>query len=233
MKNIFKIILIFITSLILGCSTQASQNKAVLSKEEKHYCDSLKIDSSLLVELRPFTLSSFEPFHYSLAKKVNADGTWEEVDPIHLQGLVFNEVTAKTEIILNSLHKNFLDKGYSIFCLERNFGISGKPDVMGILKTTDQFEVLKQVRTDAANYDIDTDSLIKIMRVFDKKYLLDLIGASGDWCEFIINKEPNDWLVFAKEAYKACPDIVDQGSGTVEALADEMKKTKRLYFWWD
>jgi hypothetical protein len=26
---------------------------------------------------------------------------------------------------------------------------------------------------------------------------------------------------------------VEQGTGSVEALADEMKKTKRLYFWWD
>jgi len=40
-------------------------------------------------------------------------------------------------------------------------------------------------------------------------------------------------LTFAKEMYKVCPDIVDQGTGSIEALAEEMKKTKRLFFWWD
>jgi hypothetical protein len=60
-----------------------------------------------------------------------------------------------------------------------------------------------------------------------------LVGASGDWCEFKIEKEPADWMVFANEAYAVCPDIVDQGTGSVEALAEEMKNTRRLYFWWD
>jgi hypothetical protein len=38
-------------------------------------------------------------------------------------------------------------------------------------------------------------------------------------------------LTLAKEAYKVCPDIVEQGANTVEALATEMKRTGRLYFW--
>jgi hypothetical protein len=42
-----------------------------------------------------------------------------------------------------------------------------------------------------------------------------------------------DWMILAKEAYKVCPDIVDQGTRTVAKLAQEMKRTKRLYFWWD
>jgi hypothetical protein len=92
---------------------------------------------------------------------------------------------------------------------------------------------LKQVETDGINYDITNDSLIKIVKKFDEKYSLELIGASGDWCDFYVNSEPKDWNEFAKEVYKVCPDVVDQGAGTVEALADEMKKTKRLYFWWD
>jgi len=123
--------------------------------------------------------------------------------------------------------------GYSIFVLERNFNIKGQPDVVGVLKTPDKYKVLQQIRTDGTNYNIDNDSLLRIIKWFDEKYALDLVGASGDWCEFIIRKPPTDWLTFAKEVYKVCPDVVDQGTNTVEALADEMKRTKRLYFWWD
>jgi hypothetical protein len=37
----------------------------------------------------------------------------------------------------------------------------------------------------------------------------------------------------AEEIYSMCPDVVDQGTGTVEELAREMKESKLLYFWWD
>lgn len=87
--------------------------------------------------------------------------------------------------------------------------------------------------TDGINHDITNDSLITLVKNFDKKYSLELIAASGDWCEFIIHNEPESWMQMANEVYKVCPDVVDQGTDTVQALADELKKTKRLYFWWD
>ncbi|MDX2069681.1 MAG: DUF4253 domain-containing protein [Haliscomenobacter sp.] len=68
--------------------------------------------------------------------------------------------------------------------------------------------------------------MISIIKVFDKKYNLELIGASDDWCEFIIHNEPENWTKFAREVYKVCPDVVTQGTDTVQALADIMKKNK-------
>lgn len=37
----------------------------------------------------------------------------------------------------------------------------------------------------------------------------------------------------AEQMYEFCPDIVDQGVGTVEKLARELKSSGRLFFWWD
>jgi hypothetical protein len=227
------IILFFIILLAASCGSQSTKSKDNLSQNERHLCDSLKIDTTIVADLRQHSAAILEPFHYSLGRQINTDGTETELDPIHLQGLVFKETAENTENLLEKLQGNFKTKGYSLFTIDRNYGISDKPDAMAILKTTDKYEILSQIKTDGINYDIDTDSLIKIIRTFDNKYSLDLVGASGDWCEFKIEKEPADWLTFAKEAYEVCPDIVDQGSGSVEALADEMKKTKRLYFWWD
>jgi uncharacterized protein DUF4253 len=117
--------------------------------------------------------------------------------------------------------------------LENHFGIKNEPDIIGVLKTTDKYEILKKVDTNGINWDIDNDSLLKIIRTFDVKYDLQLIAANGESCEFVIRKNPTDWLEFAKEVYKVCPDVVDQGTGTVESLANEMKISNRLYFWWD
>ena len=38
---------------------------------------------------------------------------------------------------------------------------------------------------------------------------------------------------FAREVYAFCPDVVDQGTETVEALAAEMKQENTVYLWWD
>jgi len=203
-----------------------------LTTDERRLCDSLKIDSAIIQRIRLFNSNKIEAFHYSLSK-MYADGYETELDPIHLPGLVFSEINSKSYDLVYKLKDEFRKKGYTIFLLENNFNINNEPDIIGVLKTTDKYSILQQISTNGINYDITTDSLIKIIRVFDEKYNLELVGASGDWCEFDIVNEPEDWLKFAAEVYAVCPDVVDQGSGTIEALADEMKKSKRLFLWWD
>lgn len=225
---------IAVSSLIFvfGCNSQTAILSPALTVQERFYCDSLKIDSSIILHLRKYTDSSITPFPTNLENVLNKD---IDIDSgrRELPGFLFNADSANSDIIVNNLYDDFQQKGYTIFTLENNFGIGNKPDIVGILKSVDKYEILKQIQTDGINWDIDNDSLINLIKRFDKKYSLQLIGASGDWCEFKINKEPQNWLMLAKEAYKVCPDIVDQGAQTVERLAEEMKKTKRLYFWWD
>lgn len=227
-------ILIFSLSFILGCNSQPQiiVAKSVLSDHERKMCDSLKVDTAVAIGIRTQTDSNLLPFPMNLEmvlnKDIDADSNRKQFN-----GFIFNAANSNSDNIVVNLYNNFQKKGYTIFFLERNFGINNKPDILGVLKTIDKYYILKQVQTDGINWEIDNDSLLKLVKKFDEKYSLELVGASGDWCEFKINKEPQNWLTLAKEAYKACPDIVDQGSGTVEKLAEEMKQTNRLYFWWD
>ncbi|MDU1889541.1 MAG: DUF4253 domain-containing protein [Dysgonomonas sp.] len=203
-----------------------------LTEREKHLCDSLKIDQEIIKELREVSASNVEAFHYSLSR-MYSEGKEIELDPVYLEGLVFDEKHSESYETVFALKDKFRAKGYSIFLLDNNFDIGGKADRLAILKTTDKYEILSNIRTNGANYNIDPDSLITIIKDFDKKYSLELIGASGDWCEFIVHNEKTDWRQLAKEAYAVCPDIVDQGTGTILALERELRMTKRLYFWWD
>jgi Domain of unknown function (DUF4253) len=233
MKHHFQLIFsIVLLVLISNCNSKNTTQYYKLTDIENKICDTLQIDTTIIQDVRTFNINKIESFHYALSKMYK-DGQENEIDPISLNGLVLNEQNAKSYDLIFSLKDNFRKKGYTIFLLENNFDIDKKPDKIGILKTTDKYLVLKQIATNGINHDISNDSLITIIQQLDKKYSLELIGASGDWCEFIINHEPNDWNGFAKEVYKICPDVVDQGTGTIEILADEMKSTKRLYFWWD
>jgi Domain of unknown function (DUF4253) len=231
-QKIKSIIPLLFFIFIASCNNKETSQNYKLTESEKRMCDTLQIDSTIIQDIRQVCANKFEPFHYSLSKSYK-DGVESELDPIYLKGLVCSEHNSKSYNLIFSLKDNLHKKGYTIFLLENNFNINGKLDNIGILKTTNQYSVLKQIGTDGINYDITNDSLIKIIKQFDKKYSLELVGASGDWCEFVINKEPQDWKEFANEVYKVCPDVVEQGTETEEALANEMKKSKRLYFWWD
>lgn len=228
-----------IASLFLfltGCSQSEPPKDSslkIVSDSEIHLCDSMRIDTAILIALRQHTKAVVEPFHYSLSREILPGGKENEIDPVRLPGFVFKAQPADAETLLEKLQPAFLEKGYSLFMLDQNFGIEKDPDVMAILKTTDKYEVLRSVGTNGINYDIDTDSLITIIRDLDSRYTLSLLGAGGDWCEFRIGKTPADWMALARETYKACPDIVEQGAGTVENLASELKRTNRIFLWWD
>ena len=186
------------------------------------------MDTSVIKIIRAYNLNKIEPFYYSQSKIIK-----NEYYPNYIKGLIFQEQNIKSYNLVFKLKDKLKIKGYSIFLLENNFNLDNNLDIICILKTTDKYTVLKQIATNGINYDITNDSLISIIKKFDKKYSLELIGASGDWCEFIIQNEPKNLEQFAEEVYKVCPDVVDQGAGSLNALANEMKKTKRLYLWWD
>lgn len=218
--------------LILFTMSCSSKKQYELKDSEKSLCDSILFDYAIIKDLRVHNQNTIESFHYSISKMYD-DGKLIEIDPILLPGIVFKENNDNSYKTLFALKDNFREKGYSIFLLENNFNIGGNPDYLAVLKTTDKYQILKQIETNGINYNITTDSLISIIRDFDEKYSLELIGASGDWCEFIIHNKEVDWNQFAQDVYNICPDVVDQGVGTVEELTRTLKESGRLYFWWD
>lgn len=232
MKSTYPLLLIVALVIALGCNSRKNSSDYLLTRKEKAIFDSLQLDTTIMKDIRAHFTGEIEPFHYSLGKIIEGDKEIE-ADPIYRKGLVLELEGIKAFNLVILLKNDLRKKGYSIFLLENNFNIRNKPDRVGILQTADKYEVLKQVGTDGINYDITNDSLITIVKNLDKKYSLELIGASGDWCEFFIHNEPENWVDFGNEIYKICPDIVDQGAGSVEAMVEEIRKTGRLYFWWD
>lgn len=226
------IIMIFVVGGLIGCNSTTKQKLTTLTAQEQKLCDSLGFDQSIFNDIKTQSVSPIEPFHYSLGRSIK-DGIEEEIDPIRLRGIVFGAPTVKAYDVVLGLKDKFKTKGYTIFLLDKRFGFDGKPDIIGVLKTTNIYSILKKVQTDGINYNITNDSLLRIIGRFDRKYRLELIGASGDYCEFMIRNPPKNWKEIAEEAYAVCPDIVDQGAGSLQALEAEMQKNQRLYFWWD
>ena len=62
------------------------------------------------------------------------------------------------------------------------------------------------------------------------------IVISADVVECHVSRPPDNEqaaLELAREQYAFCPDIVDQGTETISALAASLLGSPRWYFWWD
>ncbi|WCN39626.1 DUF4253 domain-containing protein [Aneurinibacillus uraniidurans] len=100
-------------------------------------------------------------------------------------------------------------------------------------KGDDPFDILRIARTDAINYGMKTEDLIKKLRNLVKDNKIDIIAAETDTVELELVDMPYDLHAFCQELYSLCPDIVDQGIGSIEDLEASMRKDKKIYLWWD
>lgn len=146
-------------------------------------------------------------------------------------GIAVSVPEEKTDQILESLRRKLGRLGYMPFVVEMNDGIN--IDRIGVLKTADQFEILRVMHTDGDAYDIANQDVIERLKEWEESAHFDIIGADYDWVELEFASLPSDLKAFAEEVYDFCPDAVDQGPGTVEELVKDLRSTKRLFLWWD
>lgn len=150
---------------------------------------------------------------------------------LQTDGLQFDYAGKDAREGVYSLKDKLRKHGYFIFVCENNFG--DRPDKIGVIKSDDQFDILRFMATNGCNYDIETVDVIAKLQEWHNKYPLEIVGAALDWVEARFIGATPDYNTFAQEVYEFCTDIVDQGTETVEALAEEMESSSTLYLWWD
>ena len=77
---------------------------------------------------------------------------------------------------------------------------------------------------------------VALQRYWWVRHLAAPVAISGDVVEYHVVRPPNrrkDALALACEHFAYCPDIVEQGIGTVNKLGSRLLDSKFWYFWWD
>jgi hypothetical protein len=172
-----------------------------------------------------------------MAKEETADrigrltGFDSEGYQIMASGIVVSAPENKAGHILSSLRRRLLPLQYTPFVVEMNAGL--KIEKIGILKGTDQYEIVRIMHTNGDDYDISNQDVLERLKEWEIHSPFNIIGADNDWVELEFRSLPRDLKAFAEEVYDFCPDAVDQGPGSVEGLIKDIKKTKRLLLWWD
>ncbi len=88
----------------------------------------------------------------------------------------------------------------------------------------------------AANYSDDPGELTAVLRSWEDRYDAVLVGMSMDQLFFAVRRPPagrDAALGLAAEQRAFCVDIVDQGFGSIRALAAALDATPVWAFWWD
>jgi hypothetical protein len=144
----------------------------------------------------------------------------------------FDVPKKKVEAILRKTHEDFLARGFYLFRYEQNFDLNGEPDKIGLAPTTDSYAVMAAMDTNGDNYSIGTAGVIAWMKELAPEQPFILTGIGFDYMEGHFTSAVKDPEALAKRMYQFCPDIVDQGIGSLSALAGELEKGA-IYFWWD
>ena len=123
------------------------------------------------------------------------------------------------------------DKKLIVYKSAENHG--NQDDIITILQSDNKFEALIFEATNGVNYDIHTQLIIDRLKDWDSKYGIELDGVGGDFVSGEFKNKPTDIPKFTKEMYDFCPDIVEQGVGSIKGLENTLKESNQFFLWWD
>ena len=154
--------------------------------------------------------------------------------PVQTEGAMFGIQPARADSLLESAQSVFLERGFFLFRHEPNYGIGGKPDEIGLVPLADQYAVVKRVGTNGVNHDLAPDHIIAWLRELERDAPFILTGIGYDHVEgrFLrpIGAQADS---VAARLHRFCPDVVDQGTGSVRELANEIGRLNTFFCWWD
>jgi hypothetical protein len=86
------------------------------------------------------------------------------------------------------------------------------------------------------NYDVEPADHVAVLKRWHERYGAELVVLGPDTLELWVPRPPTDpdeALAVADEQYSYCLDVVEQGVGTLDALAAVQVPSRRWFFWWD
>ena len=191
-----------------------------LTDEEKQYCLEANLSEEDGLFLKRLTKNSVE--------KLVLDETTDQSDKINGIFCAVRENNS-SEVILKYTEE-FRGQGKYIFHFR--LGTHGF-DIAITGATNDPYKLMQLSGTNGLNSEISTEDILEKYRKWDKEFGIIPIGIGFDYCECAIRNTNINFNKLAAEVYEFCSDVVDQGTETLEALEEEMKRTGTIYLWWD
>ncbi len=140
----------------------------------------------------------------------------------------------RAEELLQNEREVFAELGCTLFRCGRAV-FSDSEESLGILPTTDPFEVIAAIGTAGPNYGIFMSEVVAELRELHELFPFHLTQVRYDtigleFAKTIPKSKSQKWAV---RLYELCPDLIDQGFLTLTKLRKHLEKEKTLTLWWD
>lgn len=227
MKNIALVILLLFISH--SCVSQS----VTLTETEKNIIEPIGLKETVATKIKALASSEFEISEGNLDRKwIHED--YEELSDYenNLPKAIMIKTKSDEAYEIIEAYRTLLKKNnIQVYITDQNYGY--EDDVVSFLVSENKYEPLLFEATNAVNYDIYTLEIIEKLKKWDSLYGLEIYGIGFDFVAGTFKNLPNDVSELAKEMYEFCPDIVDQGTGSVKELEIEIKNSNSLFLWWD
>lgn len=150
---------------------------------------------------------------------------------IMADGITVSVPHEKAEDLLGALRARLRPLGYMVFIVEVNEGI--KTDTIGVLKGPDQYSILRVMQTNGQGDDVTNEDIIAKLKGWEKRSAFVIVGAENDWVEIEFTRLPADLRSLAEEVQEFSPEAVDDGATGLDDLVTDIRKTRRLFLWWE
>ncbi|MVT09732.1 DUF4253 domain-containing protein [Chitinophaga tropicalis] len=212
-----------LATVIYGCGAAERARNPFLERDYV-MADSMHYDHLVIDELRKIVPGTISGIKKSTNNETKTGGITEAMQFEY-------EATPDNNNDYDKVKATLKKKGYLLFKSEENFG--NGPDKFAVIKTKDQFDILRFKATNGRNYDITTDSILTKLKAWYTRFQFEITGADDDWVEIKLgNISAPDATEFAKEVYEFCPGIAEQDEETVDNLAIDILQTKIMFLWW-
>lgn len=142
-------------------------------------------------------------------------------------GFAFGGSAADIEAVIATEQGNLLRK--NVYALTLDAEHTG----LGVLPTNSWVEAVAFLQTSAPNYSLTNSAIIRRLQEIELEFPFMVTGAGGDFIEGRFTEALRNSKKVAQQFYELCPDLVDQGAGTVANAAAQLKKTRQFFLWWD
>jgi hypothetical protein len=184
----------------------------------------------------PVALAGGATFDHAVAAFARETGA-QRVKVAGLPGAVGFRVEHKqAQSSLERWNIDYLRRGAYVLRYVNTEGYSSGRDAILLLPTRDKWTAIRAAAVNAAgDYGIDTATILQWLHHLDEWHPFSVYGVGVDFVEGRFASPPSgqDALLLARSMYRFDPDIVDQGTGTVQALTREIESAGTLYLWWD
>ncbi len=235
MQKLFLLILLLIIS---SCQSNTEKEKEVKS-------DSEKIEIKTKINMNGITLDKqiLSQIEKELSKKpipLNRE-VWKfdknggEENYTLDTGIVFKFVKENiAHSIFNKYHNEILEGGNYLFLTNMDFDEKSNThyDIV-IINESDQLRIVELIGTHGINYDLFNQDIIQKLKEWHQEVQFKIEVIGEDRVHAYLLKEPNDYSKFTAEVYDFCPDVIDQGYGSMKNMVADYRANRYFWLWFD